>query len=84
MSNLPVIVTIFLVLAAACAAFFIAVVIFYMGILIKDELKIYREEPRLSKAERNDQELAWEMYLLELKTYHFTRPMNVFRDGVNA
>lgn len=69
-------------LAALAGSFFLAVVLFYMGVLIHDEIKIFMSEPRQTRAQKKMEDLAWQAFLEDLRRRHEEAPINVFRDGV--
>lgn len=84
---MAILLTIVAVLAAASIMFFMTIVFSYMAILIKDEIKAYREEPRLTKKEKFQQEVEWENFIADLNEFHRNpakTPLNRFRDGVNV
>jgi hypothetical protein len=73
-----------LVLVSIAGSFYVAVALFSFGVLVCDEIKIYLNEARPSKAQKHWQEVEWEKFLLTLKAEYDAAPLNVFRDGAHV
>lgn len=74
MSVLAAILTTIMVLAASAGAFFVAVVLVYMGVLIRNEIVDKTNKPYSSRASRKRAELNYELYLEKLYEIRTTRP----------